>query len=73
MRLARPAQVLGASHIKRPHLRLHWCGAGSRDTTSIVWDVASAAPLATLQGHQYQVTSLGLLPSGDLVSGSLDK
>lgn len=29
--------------------------AGSRDTHVIVWDPATATPLATLEGHTYQV------------------
>jgi WD40 repeat protein len=46
---------------------------GSFDTTVRVWDPVSATELAVLRGHQYQVTALGVLPSGDIVSASVDK
>ncbi|EFJ50422.1 hypothetical protein VOLCADRAFT_88746 [Volvox carteri f. nagariensis] len=55
---------------------------GSRDKTVRVWDPQTAACLAVLEGHEYQVTALGLLPpsggegqaeGGALVSASLDK
>ncbi len=43
---------------------------GSRDKTVRVWDPSSASCLATLEGHQYQVTALG---GPAIVSGALDK
>ncbi|PNW78780.1 hypothetical protein CHLRE_09g389912v5 [Chlamydomonas reinhardtii] len=52
--------------------------SGSRDKTVRVWDPQTAACVAVLSGHEYQVTALGLLPKADgqaggLVSASLDK
>ena len=47
--------------------------AGSRDTTVRVWDPATCACTTTLSGHTYQVTCLGLMPTGDIISGALDK
>jgi hypothetical protein len=38
-----------------------------------VWDPVTAAELAVLRGHAYQVTALGVLPNGDIVSASVDK
>ncbi|MEW5319781.1 MAG: hypothetical protein WDW38_010909 [Sanguina aurantia] len=46
--------------------------SGSRDTTIIVWDPITATALHTLKGHTYQVTGLARLPSGEIVSASLD-
>ncbi|GLC42085.1 hypothetical protein PLESTB_001066500 [Pleodorina starrii] len=54
---------------------------GSRDKTIRVWDPTTASCLAVLEGHEYQVTALGLLPPGGpghaeggaIVSASLDK
>ena len=46
---------------------------GSRDTTLRVWDPATAECRQVLTGHGYQVTAVKVLPSGDLVSASLDK
>ena len=51
----------------------HCCHTGSRDKSVIVWDIASAAPLAKLEAHTYQVTAVGALPSGEIVSAALDK
>jgi WD40 repeat protein len=47
--------------------------SGSRDTTVIAWDPATAAALETLTGHTLQVTALAVTASGDVVSASLDK
>mmetsp|Transcript_2177 Transcript_2177/g.5525 ORF Transcript_2177/g.5525 Transcript_2177/m.5525 type:complete len:870 (-) Transcript_2177:299-2908(-) len=47
--------------------------SGSRDTKVIVWDAVTASPIHTLLGHGYQVTAVGVLPSGEVVSTSLDK
>ena len=47
--------------------------AGSFDGTVIMWDVGTATAVHTLKGHQYQVTSIAVLPSGDVASASVDK
>jgi WD40 repeat protein len=50
------------------------CGAaGSFDGLVMVWDVATAAPVHKLTGHQYQVTAVVVLPNGDIASASVDK
>ncbi|GIL66282.1 hypothetical protein Vafri_19894 [Volvox africanus] len=54
---------------------------GSRDKTIRVWEPQTAGCLAVLEGHEYQVTALGLLPPGGpghaeggaILSASLDK
>ncbi|GIL93050.1 hypothetical protein Vretifemale_20531 [Volvox reticuliferus] len=54
---------------------------GSRDKTVRVWEPQTAGCLTVLEGHEYQVTALGLLPPGGpghaeggaIVSASLDK
>jgi hypothetical protein len=38
-----------------------------------VWDPVTAECVQTLTGHEYQVTALGVLPNGSIVSGALDK
>lgn len=38
-----------------------------------MWDPSSAAAIVTLEGHQYQITAMGALPTGEIVSASLDK
>lgn len=66
-----PCSLLHAGHLLMvpcPDL-----SAGSRDTQVIVWDPVTASPIHTLKGHQYQVTAVGWLPSGEAVSASLDK
>jgi WD40 repeat protein len=47
--------------------------AGSFDGVVMVWDVASAAAVHKLVGHQYQVTAVVVLPNGDIASASVDK
>jgi WD40 repeat protein len=47
--------------------------AGSFDGLVMVWDVATAAPVHKLSGHEYQVTSVVVLPNGDIASASVDK
>ncbi|KAL4428166.1 hypothetical protein ABPG75_002255 [Micractinium tetrahymenae] len=47
--------------------------SGSRDNSVMVWDLASAAPVQKLEGHEYQVTSVLVTPEGDIMSASLDK
>ena len=46
---------------------------GSRDTNVMVWDVTTGQALQTLKGHTYQVAAVRVLPTGEVVSGSLDK
>jgi hypothetical protein len=38
-----------------------------------VWDPVTAAPLEQLKGHTNQVSAVGVLPDGTIVSGSMDK
>jgi len=38
----------------------------------MLWDVSTATPVARLEGHQYQVTSVVVSPSGHVISSSLD-
>mmetsp|Transcript_16702 Transcript_16702/g.36120 ORF Transcript_16702/g.36120 Transcript_16702/m.36120 type:complete len:835 (+) Transcript_16702:62-2566(+) len=47
--------------------------SGSRDKSVILWDPVTAAVLQKLEGHMYQVSAVGLLPGGEVVSASLDK
>eukprot|EP00878_Enallax_costatus_P038774 GHUV01044240.1.p1 GENE.GHUV01044240.1~~GHUV01044240.1.p1 ORF type:complete len:154 (+),score=13.88 GHUV01044240.1:185-646(+) len=47
--------------------------SGSFDGTLVMWDVGTAAAVHTLKGHQYQVTAIAVLPSGDVASASVDK
>lgn len=54
-------------------IALCYIAAGSFDGTVIVWDVGSATAVHTFKGHQYQVTSVAILPSGDVASASVDK
>lgn len=46
---------------------------GSRDKTVILWEPHTATIVHKLEGHTYQVTGVGCLPSGEVVSTSLDK
>lgn len=46
--------------------------SGSRDKCVNVWDVEESASVQNLQGHKYQVNAVGILSSGDVVSGGLD-
>lgn len=46
--------------------------SGSRDKSVNVWDVEEGASVQQLQGHKYQVNAVGILSSGDVVSGGLD-
>lgn len=46
--------------------------SGSRDKSVNVWDVEEGATVQQLQGHKYQVNAVGILSSGDVVSGGLD-
>jgi WD40 repeat protein len=39
----------------------------------MVWDIGTGQPLHTYKGHQYQVTAVALLPTGDIASASVDK
>jgi WD40 repeat protein len=47
--------------------------AGSFDGLVMVWDVATAAPVHKLTGHEYQVTAVVVMPNGDIASASVDK
>ncbi len=47
--------------------------SGGHDKKVIVWDVASASAVHTLTGHTDTISSLALLPTGDIASGSWDK
>lgn len=38
----------------------------------MVFDVVRGAPVHTYKGHQYQVTAVALLPTGDVASASVD-
>jgi WD40 repeat protein len=56
-----------------------WCpdgtrlASGSLDRTVRVWDVATGASVATLEGHTQAVPSVGWCPDGTrLASGSAD-
>lgn len=46
---------------------------GSFDGLVMVWDIGTGQPLHTYKGHQYQVTAVALLPTGDIASASVDK
>jgi WD40 repeat protein len=46
--------------------------SGGRDKTVNIWDVEECAAVQQLQGHKYQVNAVGVLSSGDVVSGGLD-
>lgn len=46
--------------------------SGSRDATVRLWSLDSKEALRTLQGHTHQVNAVGVLPSGQVASGSLD-
>jgi WD40 repeat protein len=46
--------------------------SGSRDKSVNVWDVEEGAAVQQLKGHKYQVNAVGVLSSGDVVSGGLD-
>jgi hypothetical protein len=39
----------------------------------MVWDISTCQPLHTYRAHQYQVTAVVLLPTGDIASASVDK
>ncbi|KAL4543986.1 hypothetical protein Ndes2437B_g01788 [Nannochloris sp. 'desiccata'] len=41
--------------------------SGSQDATVGVWDINLATMTQQLQGHQYQVTGVGITPSGQIV------
>lgn len=45
---------------------------GSRDNCVILWDVAAAEPIRSLEGHKYQVTGVSIGTGGAIVSCSLD-
>eukprot|EP00898_Chlorokybus_atmophyticus_P001868 jgi/Chlat1/2682/Chrsp18S02992 len=47
--------------------------SGGMDTRVLVWDVVSGALAQELAGHELQVSSVAILPNGDIVSASLDK
>ena len=48
--------------------------AGASDGRITIWDVASHQPVATLEGHEAEVTALAFTPDGDhLVSVSKDQ
>jgi len=47
--------------------------SGSFDGLVMVWDIGSGQPLHTYRGHQYQVTAVVVLPTGDIASASVDK
>ena len=47
--------------------------SGSRDTTAIIWDVASRTPLVHLNGHRKELLAVGFSPDGSrAVTGSFD-
>lgn len=46
--------------------------SGSRDTNVMVWDLGTGESVQTLAGHKYQVSAVGFLPSGEVVSAGLD-
>ena len=46
--------------------------SGSRDQKIKIWNVATGACLATLEGHEGDVISLAGLEGGKLASGSFD-
>ena len=46
--------------------------SGGRDTTARLWDVDTAAEVSTLAAHQYQVNAVGVMPTGEIVTGGLD-
>lgn len=46
--------------------------SGSQDTTVNVWDVEECAIAQQLKGHDLQVNAVGVLPSGEIVSGGMD-
>lgn len=39
----------------------------------MVWDPATATPIAKLEGHKWQVSTVRVTPTGSIVSASLDK
>lgn len=47
--------------------------SGSRDTSVGVWDIDAGTPAQQLKEHAYQVAAVAIAPSGDIISGSLDK
>lgn len=52
---------------------LYCAYAGSRDKSIIIWDQDNGVVAQTLKDHEYQVSSLGILEDGSIVSASLDK
>lgn len=46
--------------------------SGSQDTTVNVWDVEECSIAQQLKGHELQVNAVGVLPSGEIVSGGMD-
>jgi WD40 repeat protein len=50
-----------------------WLASGGRDRTLRIWDVATASPLAVLEGHSGEVLCVSFSPDGKTVaSGSND-
>ncbi len=47
--------------------------SGSRDATVRIWDPTTGEALSVCKGHTYQVSAVGLMPTGEVVSASLDK
>lgn len=46
---------------------------GSFDGRVLVWDIGTGEVKHTYTGHQYQVTGVVVLPTGDIASGSVDR